>query len=441
MRTRGLWLFELMLLAVAPAGARAAAAVDSTAMHAGHAGMDHAAMHHGMDMGMHAMRAMYGPYPMTREASGTAWQPDAGRHEGVHFMRGEWQLMVHGFADLVYDHQGGPRGDEKYMSANMAMGMASRPLGPTTLGLRAMLSLEPSTIGPEGYPLLLQTGETADGVTPLIDRQHPHDLFMELSGSLSYARGNKSVFVYGGFPGEPALGPPAFMHRFAGENIPVAPITHHWLDSSHITYGVITGGVVVGAAKLEASSFRGREPDESRWDIEPPRFDSYSVRLSVNPGPHWALQASGGRLESPEQLEPGVDQKRWTASAIAAGAWGESGHWQGMLAWGQDQNLPGHTLNAYTVEGALALDARHTLFARAEQVQKDELFVEPDPLAGRVFSVGELTAGYRYDFVRRDRGTVGLGAAGTLSWVPDDAKSAYGDHPLAALLFLRAALR
>jgi len=403
--------------------------------------MDHAAMHHGMDMGAHAMRAMYGPYPATREASGTAWQPDAALHEGVHVVSGEWQLMFHGFADVVYDHQGGPRGDEKLLSDNMAMAMASRAIGASTLGLRAMMSLEPSTIGQEGYPLLLQTGETADGTTPLIDRQHPHDLFMELSGSLSFARGNNSVFFYGGLPGEPALGPPAFMHRFSGANIPVAPITHHWLDSSHITFGVLTAGVVVGPAKLESSSFRGREPDEYRWDIEPPRFDSYSVRLSVNPGPHWAFQVSGGRLESPEPLEPGVDQKRWTASAIAAGAWAETGHWQGMLAWGQDQNLPGHTLNAWTAEGALAFDARHTVFARLEQVEKDELFLEPDPLAGRVFSVGELTAGYRYDFVRGDRGALGLGAAGTLSWVPEDARGAYGDHPTAVVVFLRAALR
>src|SRR5215471_19830508 len=172
---------------------------DSSAGHAAHAGMDHSAMHHDMDMGTHehAMRGVYGPYPMTREASGTAWQPDAARHEGLHFQRGAWSLMLHGYADAVYDHQGGARGDEKFLSDNMGMAMASRPLGPGTLGVRAMLSLEPATIGSDGYPLLLQTGETADGVTPLIDRQHPHDLFMELSGSWSVAWADRSVFVYG----------------------------------------------------------------------------------------------------------------------------------------------------------------------------------------------------------------------------------------------------
>src|SRR5438477_81863 len=142
----------------------------------------------------------------------------------------------------------------------MFMGMAQRPLGAGTVGLRTMLSLEPLTIGKHGYPLLLQTGETANGRTPLVDRQHPHDLFMELAGSYSIASGNRSLFLYGALPGEPALGPPAFMHRFSGINIPVAPITHHWLDSTHITYGVLTAGAVGDRVKVEASAFRGREP-------------------------------------------------------------------------------------------------------------------------------------------------------------------------------------
>src|SRR5882672_2266109 len=226
--------------------------------------MDHGEhTHHAMDMG-----AMYGPYPMTREASGTGWQPDLARHGGVHLMKGSWMLMFHGNADLVYDRQGGPRGDERVFSSNMLMGMAQRALGSGTLGLRTMLSAEPATIGKDGYPLLLQTGETADGRTPLIDRQHPHDLFMELAGTYSIASGNRSLFLYAALPGEPALGPPAFMHRFSGMALPEAPLTHHWLDSSHITFGVLTAGVVQGGLKLEASAFRGREPDEERFDIE-----------------------------------------------------------------------------------------------------------------------------------------------------------------------------
>ncbi len=400
------------------------------------AGMDMS----GMDMGEMPMNGLYGPYPMSREASGTSWQPDAAPHEGVHLTRGAWSVMLHGHADGVLDDQGGPRGDTKAFSDNMGMVMAQRALGRGSLGLRGMLSIEPATIGKQGYPLLLQTGETADGRTPLIDRQHPHDLFMELAGTYSVASGDRSLFVYGGLPGEPALGPPTFMHRFSGASDPVAPITHHWLDSTHITYGVLTAGAVVDRVKVEASAFRGREPDENRWNLEAPKLDSHSFRLSVNPTERWALQASVGRIHSPEQLEPDVDQDRVTASAMVAGAWGGGGHWEGTLAWGQDRNRPGHRLDAFMAEGALRSGERHTVFLRAERVQKDELFVAPDPRAGEVFTVGELTAGYRCDFLRRERWRLGAGASGTLAFVPAALRGDYGDTPASALVFVRAGL-
>ena len=403
----------------------------------GHAGMEMS----GMDMGEMPMSGMYGPYAMSREASGTAWQPEAARHEGVHVMRGPWMVMLHGFADGVYDNQGGPRGDEKVFSNNMGMAMAQRALGRGSLGLRAMLSLEPATIGKDGYPLLLQTGETANGQTHLIDRQHPHDLFMELAGTYSVSTGNRSYFLYGGLPGEPALGPPAFMHRFSGVNIPVAPITHHWLDSTHITFGVLTAGAVIDRVKVEASAFRGREPNEDRWDIETPKLDSHSFRLSVNPTARWALQVSYGRIHSPEQLEPDVNQDRVTASAMYDGTWGDTGRWEGTLAWGQNRNRPGHRLDAFAAEGAFQSGERHTVFARLERVEKDELFVEPDARADEVFDVGELTGGYRYDFLRRDHVALGIGAAGTLSMIPRELRDDYGDSPLSGLLFVHAALR
>src|SRR5204863_8412876 len=112
------------------------------------------------------------------------------------------------------------------------------------LGGRVMLSVDPATVGKSGYPLLLQTDEAVNGL-PLIDRQHPHDLFMELAATYNHPLGRDggSVFLYAGLPGEPALGPPTFMHRFSGTEIPEAPISHHWLDSTHITFGVVTGGL------------------------------------------------------------------------------------------------------------------------------------------------------------------------------------------------------
>ncbi|HEX7077586.1 MAG TPA: hypothetical protein VF363_04135 [Candidatus Eisenbacteria bacterium] len=395
-------------------------------------GMEHE--HHG------GMSGMYGPYPMTRESSGTAWQPDRGLHRGIHETKGPWTLMLHGSADFVWDDQGGPRGEEKAFSGNMLMGMARRTLGPGTLGLRTMVSLEPATIGKEGYPLLLQTGETANGRTHLIDRQHPHDLFMELAASYSVSSGNRSAFVYAGLPGEPALGPPAFMHRFSGMAIPASPITHHWLDSSHITYGVVTAGAVLGAAKVEASAFRGREPDQNRYGIESPKLDSHSFRVSLNPAPSWALQASYGRLASPEQLAPDVDVDRTTLSAIYAADCG-SAHWETTLAWGRNRNRPGHTLDGIDLETAARVAEKHTFFARAERAEKDELFPASDPRDGRVFDVGQVSAGYRFDFWRRGHAALGVGAMGTVSIVPRSIQDAYGDGPTSGMLFAHAELR
>ena len=250
--------------------------------HAGHGASKMQAAHAGHGMGGHSMemKGFLGPYAMTREGSGTSWLPDATPHEGVHAMFGDWMVMGHALINGVYDNQGGPRGGSKFFVPGMLMGMVQRDFGNATLGFRAMLSPDPF-MGPRGYPLLLATGETADGKTPLVDRQHPHDLFMELAGTYSRRlSANSSWFVYAGLPGEPALGPSAFMHRTSGMDIPEAPITHHWLDSTHITFGVVTTGLVLDRIKIEASAFRGREPDQHRYDIEAPRLDSFSARVS-----------------------------------------------------------------------------------------------------------------------------------------------------------------
>ena len=402
-----------------------------------HAHMD---MSRPMDHEPMSMSGMYGPYAMSREASGTAWQPEAAAHEGLHLMRGPWMLMLHGYADLVYDRQGGPRGREKVVSDNMLMAMASRALGGGTLGLRTMLSAEPATIGKTGYPLLLQTGETADGVSPLIDRQHPHDLFMELAGSWSIARGDHSAFLYAGLPGEPALGPPAFMHRFSGSELPEAPITHHWLDSSHITFGVVTLGAISGNVKLEGSRFHGREPDQERWNIETPKLDSHSFRATWNPSAVWSLQASHGRLHSPEQIEPGMNTDRTTLSVMLDRSTSRR-RWQTTLAWGRNRNQPGRTLDAVLLESALAPGDRQVWAARIERVRKDELFAPGDPREGEAFTVGKASLSYRYEIFRAEHVVVGLGGLGSVALVPAALRDAYGTRPVSGMAFMRARLR
>jgi len=377
---------------------------------------------------------------MTREASGTAWQPEATPMEGLHLMPGDWMLMFHGSAYGVYDYQSGHRGDRKFFSPNMAMGMAQHPLGPGTFGLRTMLTLEPATIGRTGYPLLLQTGETADGKTPLIDRQHPHDLFMELAATYSVAIGEQSsIFGYFGYPGEPALGPATFMHRFSGMDNPEAPITHHWLDSTHVTFGVVTLGYVWKEFKIDGSIFTGREPDENRWNFDRPRFDSYSARLTYNPTKAWSMQASYGNIHSPEELTAGTDVERVTASVSYHYAWKEN-NWQTTFAWGRNIQHPGPDLDGFLLESLVNFQETHTVFGRAENVQKDELFPPGDPRDGEVFRVTKISLGYIYDFPKWQHVRFGLGGLGSVHVLPQSLTSTYGDTPLSFMLFVRAKL-
>lgn len=387
-----------------------------------------------------AMHGIYGTYPMSREASGTAWQPDAVPMEGYHAMSGDWMFMLHGFAFGVYDYQGGHRGQQKFFSPNMLMGMAQHPLGKGTFGFRTMLSLEPATIGKHGYPELLQTGETADGINPLIDRQHPHDLFMELAATYSLpVNDDSSAFAYFGYPGEPALGPATFMHRFSGMDIPEAPITHHWLDSTHITFGVASAGYVWKQFKIDGSIFTGREADQYRWDFDSAKFDSYSGRLTYNPTKNWSAQVSYGDLHSPEQLTPSVNQQRVTASVSHQRHW-EGVDWGTTLAWGEDFNDPGNALNGVLLESTVVLHDQHTFFGRAEYVQKDELFPPGDPRDGDVFDVAKFSAGYIYDFPRWHHVKFGIGGLGTAYILPESLHSTYRSEPVSFMLFARAKL-
>jgi hypothetical protein len=389
-----------------------------------------------------AMQGALGPYPASRESSGTAWQPDVSRHAGLHAMRGDWMLMAHGALNVVVDHQSGRRGDDATFASGMLMGMARRPLGEGTLQFKAMLSPDP-LMGARGYPLLLASGETANGVDHLVDRQHPHDFFMELAASLSKPLGERaSAFAYVGLPGEPAFGPPAFMHREAIMDSPEAPISHHWLDSTHISMGVVTAGLVADRAKLEISRFNAREPDQYRWNIETGALDSTAVRASWNPGDTLALQASWGRFEDPEQLEPGVDQTRWSASALYARELAPDWRLAGTLAWGR-KSIAHH--GERFDDDALVAEAslRHrgwTVFGRGERTENREL-VDVDDGHGPAYGVGKLSLGAVRDFRIADNLSLGAGGVFAVNFIPDGLRDAYGSaHPLGVMAFVRVLL-
>ena len=423
------FLFASLGLLLAPAAAQD---------HAQHAGHDMHAMHGMPGHGNEGLGGLLGAYPMSRDASGSSWQPDAAPMEGLHFTRGGWSGMVHGYVVTATGDSDGPRGGRDTFTESMAMAMAQRPLAGGTLGLRAMGSLDPWTMDKDGYRLLLQTGETADGHAHLVDRQHPHDALMELAATWSHPVGrDASVFVYAGLPGEPALGPPAFMHRFSGVDNPEAPLGHHWLDATHITFGVVTAGWTHRGFKLEASLFNGREPDQHRKDIELRRLDSWSARAGWNPDPHWSLQLSHGVLDSPEQLAPDVSVARTTASAIHHRALANGAQWQTTLAWGRNRKQDAGDTDAWLLESALGWQNGWTLFGRAERDEKDELFDHHDPLHGVPFAVSKLTLGAVHDFARMGNGRLGIGAQASLHRLPAVMASAYGGDPSSWLLFVR----
>lgn len=383
----------------------------------------------GMTMGTAA--GWYSP------GSGTARLPAAeGPMRGAMIHAGEWMLMAHGYAWGVVTEQGGPRGDDMAFVQSMAMLMADRDLSDRVhLQLRAMGSLEPA-MGRRGYPNLMATGETANG-RPLVDRQHPHDLFMELAARVDYRLGNDtSLFLYGGPVAEPALGPSAFMHRGSARYQPLSPISHHWFDSTHITYGVVTAGISAPRVQLEGSWFKGREPDEARWNIDPLRLDSWSVRGTWTPSPFVAVQLSHGRLKSPEVLHGGEDENRTTASV----QWARRGL-ATTLAWSRKDRQPGAVLDALLAEATWEIDPRHAVFGRIEHVANDELFPDhSDPNHDRIFRVTKAEGGYAYRLPIAGPLGVALGGSVAAYAKPSALDAAYGDAPVSWTLFAKLAV-
>ncbi|MCW3848931.1 hypothetical protein OF829_16965 [Sphingomonas sp. LB-2] len=395
--------------------------------HAGHAGQDDMP---GMPMPDSGMPLPYG------EGSGTARLPgaDGGMH-GLHLSAGDWMVMAHGYAWGVYTDQSGPRGDSMGFVASMGMLTAERDAPGARVRLQSMFSLEPA-MGAPGYPNLFATGETAGG-RPLVDRQHPHDLFMELSArvDVKLGGGGDTVFVYGGPVAEPALGPSAFMHRGSARYLPLAPISHHWFDSTHITYGVVTAGYSSRRFQIEASAFRGREPDERRWDIETPALDSWSVRASFSPTPNWLLQVSHGRLNQPESSHPGEDEGRTTASIQYA-----DGRFSGLLAFSAKNRIPGPVLTAWTGEANWNVAGGHNLFGRVEIVENDELFPDHNhPLHDRIFRVAKFEGGYAYRIPLTDTVNLALGGS-AMTYARPGALAPYYGRPIGFTAFAKLSL-
>jgi hypothetical protein len=379
--------------------------------------------------------------PASREGSGTSWLSDSAPMYMLAWRSGAWELDAMWNVFVQYVGDGGSRGEKGFGSVNWAMAMARRSIGAGQLRARAMLSLEPLTVGRCGYPDLLASGELCRGV-PLHDRQHPHDTFMEVSAGYAYPIATAvALDLYAALSGEPALGPVAFPHRPSAMPSPIAPMTHHWLDSTHISFGVLTASVYGRRWKTEGSVFNGREPDEHRYDLDLAPLDSFAGRIWFLPDPHWSLQASAGFLREAEAGvggAPRTDVTRTTASATHHRTIGDRGMWASTVAWGRNAEH-GRGTNAVLVESVVDPDERNVLFARVEAAQKT---------AQALGISGEDTnwvAKAALTFVRQIPITpgsgrqvlLGLGAGVSLNAVPGAFESAYGTRwPVGFSVFL-----
>lgn len=380
--------------------------------------------------------------PMNRNGSGTGWLPDAAPMYGIMMHSKNWMYMLHGNLFVRYNNQDfeneGSRGDSEFDAPNWLMFMGQRKVGSKGLfHFNTMFSFDALTGGNSGYPLLFQSGEAYKG-NPLVDRQHPHDLFSELSMSYTYAFTEKlETFVYLAYPGEPALGAVAFMHRPSALNNPDAPLSHHWIDATHITFGVATIGFRFSDFKIEGSSFTGREPNEHRYDFDKPTFDSWSSRLSYNPTKNWALQVSHGYLHSPEALHPDENIHRTTASATYSLPLAK-GSFNAVALWGMNKSKNHKGENAALVEGSWQKN-RWNVNGRYEFVQKstEELNLEDDFVDDLLFPVHALTVGAGYDLLQFSKANLQAGSQISFYRSSQKLNDLYGKSPMAFEVYLR----
>jgi hypothetical protein len=394
----------------------------------------------GMNMGEAALSSM----PSFHASSGTAWQPASVPETMWMITPGGWELMLHYTVFITYNQQGGPRGEGKAESTNYFMFMEQHRLGAGTLLLQQMFSAESLTSPHPGFPELFQTGETYHG-QPLVDHQHPHNVFAELSALYTLPVSEKVTWLlYGGPSAEPALGPVTYMHRQSASENPEAPLGHHLQDSTHTSFGVVTTGFIFNFAKfalfkVEGSAFNAHEPNEERWSIQLAPLDSWSFRASAAPTRNWAAQYSVGFLQHPEALDPN-NELRQSASLeynrpLSGGKLG-NGNWASSLIWGRKhKELDNTTQNSYLFESTLNFLARNYAFTRLELVDKDELFPE-DP-AHPSYRIGAYTFGGVRDLVHSEHWQVGLGGDVTFYSKPAALDPIYGNNPVSFHVFVR----
>jgi hypothetical protein len=377
----------------------------------------------------------------TREASGTAWLPAATPMYGIHSPWRGWDVRVNGaaFVHALYEprerHRTGGVSTRQAGSANWAMLTARRSVGGGRFGIRTMVSAEPWTVPGCGSLSFLATGDTCEGDS-IHDRQQPHDVFMELAVDYDRVlRGDWRWQIYAGLAGEPALGPPGSSHRASAVANPLGPITHHWLESTHATFGLVTAGVHSSRWKAEVSAFNGRDPDDSRVDLDVGAFDSFAARLSWLATERLALQASAGRLKETRThfiFGTGQPVTRITASAAYHVPFGANGIWATTLAYGSthaSEPVSGGSRDVSTagalLESSVTLSNRHTIFARGELAGMPAHHLHAFEYSTSVFTVGKAQVGYVRHLSPRRAVVPGIGGSIAVSALPPELAPIY----------------
>jgi hypothetical protein len=380
---------------------------------------------------------------VSHTGSGTSAEPVSTPVPMLVTRKGNWMLMFHANVFILDEQQSTARGADRFFSTSWFMGMAQRKLGRGVFTTRAMLSLEPATVTDERYPLLFQQGETAFGI-PIADGQHPHNFFMELAALYDFKLGPNSLLSFYLAPvGDPAIGPTAYPHRASAFEDPVAPLGHHQEDSTHISDDVVTVGLTYRIARIEASGFHGREPDEFRWDIDQGKIDSWSTRLTIEPGKNWSGQYSYARIKSIEALFPNEDQERMTASVIYNRPF-RKGNWASTVLWGRTRSIQDDSIfDSYLLESTMRFLDNNYVWTRIENAERsNELLLGENPLPPGFVeeSIGWVqayTLGYDHDINLVPHLASAIGAQVTTYGVPDRLQPIYGQHPAGISIFVR----
>jgi hypothetical protein len=380
---------------------------------------------------------------VSHTGSGTSAEPVSTPAPMLMTRKGNWMLMFHANVFVLDEQQSTARGADRFFSTNWFMGMSQRKVGPGVFTGRAMLSLEPATVTQQRYPLLFQQGETAFGV-PIADGQHPHNLFMELAALYDLKLSEKSLLSFYFAPvGDPAIDPTAYPHRASALEDPVGTLGHHQEDSTHISDDVVTVGLTYRIARIEASGFHGREPDEFRWDIDQGKIDSWSTRLTIEPGKNWSGQYSYARIKSLEALFPNEDQERMTASMMYNRPF-HKGNWASTILWGRTRSLGDNSIfDSYLFESTVRFRDSNYVWTRIENAERSnelilgENLLPPGFLERPIGRVQVYKLGYDHDVNLLPHLASAIGAQVTTYGVPNQLQSIYGQHPVGVAIFVR----